>query len=247
MGDSAANIEVSLEACLLGQLYKATLELLRTQVPNLSNKTTLMFSFETKNATEGKQKVDDLINSLKNAGKENMDSLAFEIFSAFQVSTVVTGNTLSIIFEPDEQSNPMEGPLGNITEAIETLGKEFSFKLSGTAKLRGSITEAFSTMKFVKWIAQGFNATFRLETNEGLVKNLRKMVEAQTNVHEPNFLLMIFLTLLNTAKLNLKFKSPENIDEFFESLGIGQLSEQSPNFGELLEEISADADMPAWK
>jgi hypothetical protein len=30
---------------------------------------------------------------------------------------------------------------------------------------------------------------------------------------------------LNYAKLNLKFRSPENVDAFFESLGIKDLSE----------------------
>ncbi len=32
-------------------------------------------------------------------------------------------------------------------------------------------------MKFVKWVAQGFAATFKIETNQGLIKNLRTMLE----------------------------------------------------------------------
>jgi len=68
-----------------------------------------------------------------------------------------------------------------------------------------------------------------------------------TDVSDPGFMVVMLLTLLNTAKLNLKFRAPENVDKFFESLGIGQLSEESPNFGELLEELSNDFNMASWK
>lgn len=41
------------------------------------------------------------------------------------------------------------------------------------------------------------------------------------------------MTLLKYTKLNLKLKSAEDIDAAFQSLGIGELAEQSPMFGEL--------------
>jgi hypothetical protein len=56
------------------------------------------------------------------------------------------------------------------------MGKDFSVKVTGSLKLRGSITEAFSTMKFVKWICQGFAANLKIEANEGLMKNLRILI-----------------------------------------------------------------------
>jgi len=100
----------------------------------------------------------------------------FEIFSLFHIESVVTGNTLTILLNPRIGNTPVEEPMENVNQVINSLGKEFSLKVSGSAKLRGSITEAFSTMKFVKWISQGFNATFKIETNAGLVKNLRKLL-----------------------------------------------------------------------
>lgn len=73
------------------------------------------------------------------------------------------------------------------------------------------------------------------------------MLEDGAATEQRGFIMILLMTLLNVAKLNLKFRSPENIDEFFESLGIGQLSEQSPNFGELLEEICEELNLADWK
>lgn len=230
----------------MGELYTTTFELLKKQVPNLSNKgITILFSFDTKNAAEGKTKVDEMLDIFKKESAEG--TVMFEIFSLFHIESVVTGNTLTILLNPRIGNTPVEEPMENVNQVINSLGKEFSLKVSGSAKLRGSITEAFSTMKFVKWISQGFNATFKIETNAGLVKNLRKLLEAMTDASDPGFMVVMLLTLLNTAKLNLKFRAPENVDKFFESLGIGQLSEESPNFGELLEELSNDFNMASWK
>ena len=115
--------------------------------------------------------------------KDVSQGFVFEILSMFNVECVVTGNTLTIVLVPQIGGNPAEQPMENAWAAIQSLGKEFSLKLSGSVRLRGSITEAFSTMKFVKWISQGFQANFKLETNAGLVKNLRKLLEAQTDTH----------------------------------------------------------------
>jgi fatty acid/phospholipid biosynthesis enzyme len=79
-------------------------------------------------------------------------------------------------------------------------------------------------MKFVKWICKGFTANLKIEANEGLMKNLRVLIESSFANHK-NALIILVLTLLNYAKLNLKFRSPENVDAFFESLGIKDLSE----------------------
>jgi|JI6StandDraft_1071083.scaffolds.fasta_scaffold02698_3 hypothetical protein len=50
----------------MGELYTTTFELLKKQVPNLSNKgITILFSFDTKNAAEGKTKVDEMLDIFK--------------------------------------------------------------------------------------------------------------------------------------------------------------------------------------
>ena len=58
---------------------------------------------------------------------------------------------------------------------VEEMGENFSLKLGWSTKFR-AITKASSTLKFAEWFAQGFTAKFNVETNEGLINNLRNGV-----------------------------------------------------------------------
>lgn len=46
------------------------------------------------------------------------------------------------------------------------------------------------------------------------------------------------ITLLRCAKLHLKIKSPEHLNQFFKKLGIDQIVGGLPNVKDLLEELS---------
>jgi hypothetical protein len=57
-----SNVEATVEAFLLGELYNSSIEKLKVQVPTLDNsKLNIILSFHSKISVEGKQKIDALI------------------------------------------------------------------------------------------------------------------------------------------------------------------------------------------
>jgi hypothetical protein len=57
-----SNVEATVEAFLMGELYNSSIEKLKVQVPILDNsKFSIILSFDSKTASEGKQKCDELI------------------------------------------------------------------------------------------------------------------------------------------------------------------------------------------
>lgn len=86
--------------------------MLKQQVPSLDqNKLSVLFSFETKNAAEGKKKIDEMMEAYKKEAETSENSLFHELIRIFHIESVVTNNTLSVVLTPGKNDNPVEAPL----------------------------------------------------------------------------------------------------------------------------------------